>query len=77
MARYYRNCSRVMVSVRESSWSAESPRHHQRYWRYSGAYPPAGQQGILVRRSREQLEMEIDKFTIIRRVYAGYSTARR
>lgn len=28
---------------------------------------PLEQQGILVRRSREQLEMEIDKFTIIRR----------
>ncbi len=28
---------------------------------------PTGQQGILVRRSREQLEMEIDKFTIIQR----------
>ena len=28
---------------------------------------PLGQQGILVRRSREQLEMEIDKFTIIQR----------
>ncbi|EGN4393201.1 TPA: amino-acid N-acetyltransferase [Escherichia coli] len=29
---------------------------------------PLEQQGILVRRSREQLEMEIDKFTIIQRV---------
>ena len=28
---------------------------------------PLEQQGILVRRSREQLEMEIDKFTIIQR----------
>ncbi len=28
---------------------------------------PLEQQGILVRRSREQLEMEIDKFTIIER----------
>ncbi|PQP27864.1 amino-acid N-acetyltransferase [Escherichia coli] len=32
-----------------------------------GLIRPPGQQGILVRRSREQLEMEIDKFTIIQR----------
>jgi hypothetical protein len=35
---------------------------------------PLEQQGILVRRSREQLEMEIDKFTIIpRRICSALS----
>ncbi len=38
---------------------ADPPRHHQRYWRYSEFIRPLEQQqGILVRRLAEQLEME-------------------
>ncbi|XNM76521.1 amino-acid N-acetyltransferase [Escherichia coli] len=40
----------------------------RRYWRWSGVDSPAGAaKGLLVHHSREQLEMEIDKFTIIQR----------
>ncbi len=49
------------------SGRADSSRNNQRYRRYSELIRPLEQQGILVRRSREQLEMEIDKFTIIQR----------
>ncbi|VTO12501.1 N-acetylglutamate synthase [Klebsiella variicola] len=52
---------------RHGERGADPPGDHQRYRRILELISPLEQQGILVRRSREQLEMEIDKFTIIQR----------
>ncbi len=57
MARCCKSCSHATVSVRrfDGKRRADSSRNNQRYWRYSELIRPLEQQGILVRRSREQL----------------------
>jgi amino-acid N-acetyltransferase len=64
-----RSCSPATVSVPRLSWRAEQIRRAtiNDIGGILELIRPLEQQGILVRRSREQLEMEIDKFTIIQR----------